>query len=152
MAQIRLPGSTAEIGRYAFQGCASLSRVDIPKKVSFVGRYAFMGTGNVNVYFQSSIMPTDVEENWDYDVAGYYMGVQDILQSGDWEYALTDEGTASVIAYRGSEETIVLDQLDGHAVVSVGGGAFQGNRQGLRKSGVMRLRSRLWKRLFFRRV
>ncbi len=128
LADVSLPVSVTEIGRYAFQGCALLPRIDIPKTVSFVGRYAFMGTGNINVYFKSSVMPSDMEDNWDFDVAGYFMGVQDIVQSGDWEYALTDEGTASVIAYRGTDTDLVLDTLDGHAVVSIGGGAFRENQ------------------------
>ncbi len=127
LSGITFPEAVDEIGRYAFQGCALMSRADIPKAVSFIGRYAFSGTGGINVYFKASVMPVSLEENWDYDVAGYYMGVTDVVTNGDWTYALTEEGSASVISYNGNDESVTLDRLDGHEVISIGGKAFKDN-------------------------
>ena len=52
--------------------------------------------------------------------------------SGDWEYDITDDGDASIVAYHGTETDIVIpDTLDGLTVVRIANEAFQ-NRSNLR--------------------
>jgi uncharacterized protein YjdB len=68
-----------------------------------------------------------LEENWDYGIAGYYMGISSVQTSGDWTYAITEDREASVLGYSGSEANIILTTLDGYQVVSIGGSAFKNN-------------------------
>ncbi len=124
---ISLPDSVEEIGRYAFAGCGELASIRIPKNTAFIGRYAFCKTKDINVFFRASILPSELEENWDVDVLGYYAGTQEILSNGEWDYSLTEDGKASIIAYHGNDSDIIMDQIDGHSVISIGSGAFAGN-------------------------
>ena len=82
----------------------------------------------INVYFKAATLPVMLEENWDADVLGYYVGTSDVITSGDWTYSLTDDDKASIISYKGNDTDIVLDKIDGYDVVSIGGGAFLGNK------------------------
>ena len=124
---ILLPDNIEEIGRYAFFGCNNLSRIDLPESLTWIGRYAFNETKQMNVYFKASVLPANLETNWDKGISGYYLGVEDKITNGDWVYALTKDGRASVIAYQGSDEEIKLSTIDGYEVVSIGGSAFKGN-------------------------
>ena len=91
LSQVEIPISVTEIGRYAFAGCENLNEIRIPKSTEFIGRYAFYNTADMNVYFRSSTLPSDLEENWDADIQGYYVGTSDLVTSGDWKYALTED-------------------------------------------------------------
>ena len=45
--------------------------------------------------------------------------------SGDFEYALLDDGTAEITKYGGNADVLAIpDALDGHAVTSIGDRAF----------------------------
>ena len=127
LSEVSLPSSLEEIGRYAFNGCASLSQVNLPEAVQFIGRYAFNRTNGMNVYFSANVLPLNLEENWDYGINGYYVATAEVITSGDWQYALTTDGKASIVAYTGSQSHITLSALDGHEIVSVGGYAFADN-------------------------
>ena len=127
LAEVTLPDSLAEIGRYAFNGCVSLSRLDLPENVTSIGRYAFNRTNNLNVYFRASVLPVQLEENWDYGISGYYVSTAEVITSGYWQYALTGDGKASIVSYYGNESHIDLTTMDGYDVISVGSYAFAGN-------------------------
>ena len=129
LAEITLPESLTQIGRFAFSKCAALTEIRIPYTVDFIGSYAFSGTGGLSVYFRSAVLPAHLQENWDYGIAGYYMGISGIQTSddGEWTYALTEDGKASILAYHGSASDITLGRVDGYEVVSIGGGAFKDN-------------------------
>ncbi len=127
LSEIAFPENLTEIGRYAFNGCASLTRLDMPEKLDRIGRYAFLKDKSLNVYFKASELPKNLEENWDYDILNYYLGINEVSRSGDWEYALGSDGMANIIAYHGTAADIVLDKLDGHKVASIGSAVFKDN-------------------------
>ena len=127
LTDISLPQSLNSIGRYAFQGCSSLKKLTVPAKLSKIGRYAFVDTDKIEIYFKASVLPEDLEEKWNEDVSAYYLGVSDVVSSGEWEYALTEDGDASIVAYHGSATDIALDKIDGHDIISIGGKVFQNN-------------------------
>lgn len=127
LTDISLPQSLNSIGRYAFQGCTSLKKLTVPAKLSQIGRYAFVDTDKIEIYFKASVLPKGLEEKWNEDVAAYYLGVSDVVSSGEWEYALTEDGDASIVAYHGSATDIALDKIDGHDIISIGGKVFQDN-------------------------
>lgn len=127
LTDISLPQSLNSIGRYAFQGCTSLKKLTVPAKLSQIGRYAFVDTDKIEIYFKASVLPKGLEEKWNEDVAAYYLGVSDVVSSGEWEYALTEDGDASIVAYHGSATDIALDKIDGHDIISIGGKVFQNN-------------------------
>ena len=49
------------------------------------------------------------------------------LTSGDYEYTLNDDGSASITDYSGKAEALIVPaELDGHSISSIGDGAFSG--------------------------
>lgn len=127
LSEIILPESLTEIGRYAFDGCINLSRLDMPEKLERIGRYAFLKDTKLNVYFKASELPKNLEENWDYDILNYFLGISDVKRSGNWEYALGTNDVANIIAYYGADTDIILDKVDGYSVVSIGSDVFKDN-------------------------
>ena len=127
LSEITFPESLTEIGRYAFNGCTSLTRLDMPEKLDRIGRYAFLKDQLLNVYFKASELPGNLEENWNYDILNYYLGISDVKRSGDWEYALGADGMANIIGYYGADAEIVLDKVDGYKVASIGSDVFKDN-------------------------
>ena len=127
LSEVTLPESLSEIGRYAFNGCRSLGCIDLPEGITLIGRYAFNNTNNINVYFRASVLPLHLEENWNYGINGYHVSTAEVVTSGDWQYALTSDGKASIVAYTGSDANINLSTIDGHEIISIGGYAFADN-------------------------
>lgn len=63
---------------------------------------------------ESSVNESSVEES-----------SEETLTSGDFEYLLNDDNTATVSRYIGTDEEVVVPSaLDGHDVTTLGGGAF----------------------------
>ena len=125
LANISIPSTVEYIGRYAFYGCSALTRLDLPSDIDYIGRYAFYGADNLNIYFKGETLPLNLQENWDAGIAGYYVGVQDVVTSGDWAYAVLNSGNISIIKYNGTDTDIDLTALDlGGDIVSIGGYAF----------------------------
>ena len=125
LVNITIPSTTEYIGRYAFYGCSALTRLDLPETMEYIGRYAFYGAENLNVYFAGDTLPLYLQENWDAGIAGYYVGVQDVITSGDWAYATLNNGGISIIKYNGKQTNVDLTTLDfGGDIVSIGGYAF----------------------------
>ena len=125
LANISIPSTVEYIGRYAFYGCSALTRLDLPSGIDYIGRYAFYGADNLNIYFKGETLPLNLQENWDAGIAGYYVGVQDVVTSGDWAYAVLNSGNISIIKYNGTDTDIDLTAIDlGGDIVSIGGYAF----------------------------
>ena len=122
---IELPDTLKEVGRFAFYGDKALTRIDLPENVERIGRYAFYGTENFNVYFKSETLPANLQENWDAGIAGYYVGVTDVVENGDWKYATLTDGGVSIIKYTGAETVLNLTTLGlGGEIKQIGGYAF----------------------------
>lgn len=124
---IQLPDSLTEIGRYAFYGCKKLKAIAVPEKVSFIGRHAFNAFDTIDVYFKAASLPAELQENWDFGVRGYYVGVVFVEENDSWKYAELTDGGVSIIAYKGSEPAVDFSKqgFDGD-IVSIGGHAFEG--------------------------
>lgn len=72
-------------------------------------------------------MPASAEESSliDADTLGEESSEETTFTSGDFEYTLTEDGTASVSRYVGSDtEVTVPAQLDSYTVTDLGGGCF----------------------------
>ena len=125
LQSLTIPEGVTYIGRFAFYGNTSLSRLDLPTTVDCIGRYAFYGTTDMNVYFAADLLPEHLQENWDRGIAGYYVGVTDVLTSGDWSYAELSDGTIAVVRYDGTETQLDLTTVNlGGDIVQIGGYAF----------------------------
>ena len=49
----------------------------------------------------------------------------EVLTSGDYEYTLNDDGSASITKYNGEADALTVPaELDGHTVTSIGDSAF----------------------------
>ncbi|MCI5744897.1 MAG: leucine-rich repeat domain-containing protein, partial [Erysipelotrichaceae bacterium] len=115
------------IGRYAFTGCKLLTRIDIPESVEYIGRYAFSSSSQLNVYFKSVTLPQNLQDNWDYGIRGFYVGVLEVFENGDFSYALLSDDTISLVKYLGSETSLDISTIDGKIVSAIGGYAFYEN-------------------------
>ncbi len=125
---LELPDSLTSIGRYAFYGCQGLERLDIPAAVEHIGENAFYQATKLNVYFEAERLPANLVQNWDNSIQGYYVGVSQIKESGDWRYAVLGSGNISLVEYLGSAKTLDLNQVKlGGPIVSIGGYCFYGS-------------------------
>ncbi len=122
---VAIPEGVDHIGRYAFYGCKSLTRLDMPETIEYIGSNAFYGAENLNIYFASETLPEFLQENWDNGIGGYYVGVQNVVESGDWQYATLKSGQISIVKYNGTETNVDLTAVDlGGEIASIGGYAF----------------------------
>ena len=125
LESIIIPEGITNIGRFAFYYCDSLTEVTLPTTLEHIGSFAFLGTENVSLYFSSSTLPAVLDEDWDYDVDGYYLGVIDVTETDDWKYAKLTDGAIAFIEYKGNETAVDLSALDlGGDIVNIGGSAF----------------------------
>ncbi|MBR3475222.1 MAG: hypothetical protein IKH34_09200 [Oscillospiraceae bacterium] len=52
---------------------------------------------------------------------------REVYSSGDYEYAILEDGTAEITKYTGEAETLIIPEtLDGLPVTSIGDGTFSG--------------------------
>jgi len=122
---VNVPDGVTGIGRFAFYGCKSLTSLNLPDSIDHIGRFAFYFAEKLNVYFKADVLPANLQENWDYGIAGYYVGVTDVLENGDWKYATLTNGGVSIIKYTGAETVLDLTALDlGGDIRQIGGYAF----------------------------
>ena len=125
LQMVNIPNGVTNIGRFAFYGCKSLTRLDLPKSIDYIGRFAFYFTEDINIYFNANTLPANLQENWDYGIAGYYVGVTSVIEKGDWKYATLVDGGISIIKYTGNEKIINLTELNlGGDIRQIGGYAF----------------------------
>lgn len=125
LTTLALPETVTNIGRYAFYYCTSLVELAVPSSVEHIGSFAFLGTNELNVYFAAETLPPYLDEDWDYGIAGYYLGVTNVVTDGDWQYATLTSGGIAIIKYNGSETAIDLTALDiGGDITTIGGSAF----------------------------
>jgi hypothetical protein len=125
LTEIRLPEGVTNIGRFAFYDCTALTDVSLPSTLEHIGRFAFLGADKVNLYFASETLPQYLDEDWDYGIEGYYLGVEEVKEEGDWRYAVLTGGGIALIEYKGNETTLDLNSLDfGGEIVNIGGECF----------------------------
>ncbi len=124
LQNITLPETLTFIGRYAFYGCKSLTKLTIPSSVDYIGRYAFNLASSLDIYFESDTLPSNIQEYWDKGINSYHIGVKEIKQDENFEYAILRNNTISIIKYLGNEKTLDLTNLSIGTVSSIGGHAF----------------------------
>lgn len=127
LGNLTLPETVTEIGRYTFYGCSQMDKMILPETLNSIGRYAFSRTKSINLYFMASVLPADLEDKWDDGIGAYYVGLNKIQENDEWVYAITNEGKASIIKYKGSAESIDIDKIDGYEVSSIGSETFKNN-------------------------
>ena len=121
-----IPDGVTFLGRYAFYYCTALESVTVPASMDFIGRYAFLGTNKISIYFAAETLPPYLAEDWDHGIAGYYLGVTDVVTDGDWKYAKLTDGGIAILGYSGTDTNIDLTALDfGGNIVNIGGSAFE---------------------------
>ena len=128
LTDITIPNTVNYIGRFAFYGCNALTRLDIPASVEYIGRYAFHLASQLDIYFESETLPSNVQENWDYGINSYHVGVKEVKREGDYEYAILNDGSISIVKYYGNEKNIDLTKLSFGKVKSIGGHAFMSSQ------------------------
>ena len=126
LAELTLPDTVTNVGRYAFYGCTLLSELTLPASMEHVGSFAFLGTNDLNLYLIADTVPAYLDEDWDYGIRGYYVGVTNVTTDGDYKYATLTSGDVSIIEYLGSETEIDLSVLDfGSPITAIGSNAFE---------------------------
>lgn len=121
-----LPQTLQSIGRYAFFGCVSLRDLLLPESIEHVGSYAFLGCEELDVFFAADQMPAYLEENWDFGIRGYYVGVVAVEENETYQYAVLTSGGIAIVDYLGTAESVDLTQVDlGAPVTQIGSYAFR---------------------------
>lgn len=49
LKEIKVPSTVTTLGRQTFEGCKSLTNVQLPAQLAFIGEYCFYGTGLTEV-------------------------------------------------------------------------------------------------------
>ena len=126
LATLNLPDTLINIGRFAFYKCTALSSLTVPETIEHIGSYAFHGTDNCALYFSGAELPFYLDENWDDGLSGYYVGVSQTVESGDWKYAILKNGKTAILEYLGNAKNIDLRTLNIGEITTIGGYAFYG--------------------------
>lgn len=114
------PSSLIYIGQYAFSKCDSLKLVFVPASIKTVAYGAFAWSNNLVVYAQPDAQPAE----WEWFEATTVWGIDNIYSDAqDLLYALYADGTAKVVDYLGTAESIII-ALQGYTVTEIGERAF----------------------------
>ncbi len=123
---VNLPDTLTNIGRYAFYGCKGMTDLTLPENLEHIGRFAFLGAEQLNLYFASETLPAVLDEDWDYGIRGYYTGVVEVKEIGDYKIATLTDGNIAIIEYNGEDTKIDLTAMNfGAPVTIIGGEAFK---------------------------
>ena len=135
---VSVPGSVASIGSGAFSRCRNLAVVVLPENAVAMGEGAFADCENVTLltgrdgwatqYAQQNALrhALILESPMAADSPAILETELALIRTGDYVYALS--GTQAIIAqYTGSAaELVIPEQLAGHPVTQIEGGAFAG--------------------------
>ena len=76
------------------------------------------------ISYASALAEADDDDDWDDNVDDAWE-MEHPLHSGDYAYALLDDGTVEITSYGGADTEIVIpDTLDGKPVTAIGERAF----------------------------
>ncbi len=125
LRNIDLPDTVQSIGEDAFKNCSNLTKLKLPDSVTSIGQEAFSGCDNLTIivgldsYGEQYCIDNGINyEYWEY---------VEVHQSGDYQYRLREDGSASIVEYTGKGGNIrVPSYVDGHPVTGIGDVAFKG--------------------------
>ncbi len=126
LSTLHIPDGVTYIGRYAFYGCKSLTRLDIPASIDYIGENAFYLAESLDIYFAANTLPASLCANWDNGIRGYYVGVENVVETDEWRYAELTGGGISLVEYLGNDTSLDLGSLGFGDIVNIGGYAFYG--------------------------
>lgn len=147
LKEIELPETLDSVGQSAFMG-TGLSKIIIPDSVTAIGYNAFgyiddssavpgfeiIGSVNGMAYTYSQ----DSDSEYDYSNDFVFMTretyerqklleTMQVETSGDYNYAVNDDGTAILIGCDAVDDTVTVpEEIEGHKVTSVFANAFMG--------------------------
>lgn len=124
LAELTIPDTVTEIGRFAFYDMNSLTELVLPAGLEYIGRFAFYGTGDMDLYFKGETLPKKLQEHWDEDLRGYYVGTTSVTIDDDYKYATLTSGDIAIIEYLGTDTSVDLTALNFGKIVNIGGKAF----------------------------
>lgn len=147
-----IPDTVTAIGKEAFQSCTALEKVIIPKGVTTIGEHAFYNC----TALKTLVLPNEIDNigiSAFYDCYSlncvYYEGTAEEWESitieagntflystrvditgltevDDVVYGLRQDGTATVINYKGDATVLILPStVDDHTVTTIGSVAFE---------------------------
>ena len=67
LTSIEIPSSVTSIGYQAFYECTSLTSIEIPSSVTSIGDWAFEGCTSLTIYCEAESKPSGWSSSWNYN-------------------------------------------------------------------------------------
>ena len=131
LKNIVLPNTIFSIKPLAFADCLSLEKLSLPSWLSSISPTAFDGCPQLKLLVEPGSYAEDYARKHDFiwessSTAPAMTG--ETFVSGDYAAALLEDGGCAITAYTGHDAILAVpEELNGHAVRSIGSEAFKGN-------------------------
>ena len=133
LTHIEIPTSVSKISDYAFKGCSSLETLYVPASVTTITAGAFEGCDKLYIAFETSQSAAGFATGWDNGLKGYAFGSHGIYENEDYVYSLNLDGsTLTIVAYKGESvpETLTIPStIDGKSVTCIKENFLYGNEE-----------------------
>jgi len=123
--EIIIPETIKSIGDYQFNNIYDIELTYIPKTVTKVGYNAFWGIGG-KIYTQFEYRPNGWAYEWTSSSNVVY-GINGFVSNELYDYYVNDSNEIVLVKYKGTEENVVLDKIDGKDIVEIQSNAFISN-------------------------
>ena len=132
LTNINIPNTVTTIDRYAFYNCSGLTSITIPNSVNEIGDYAFYGCKNLKTVINCSNLPTFSKGETRYGYIAYYadkvynfLGADNVEFVDDFVFYINSSGNFLGL-YEGNESNIILPENYKGENYSIGESAFAG--------------------------
>ena len=115
------------IGYYGLYNCDQLNSVFINKN-AILDNYAIYECSNITIYCEEDEQPLLWDSNWNPNNKPVYWGCADIFENDNYKGMIKNDNTLHISSSQNiNDEILIIDEIDGYNVSSIGPNAFYNN-------------------------